>query len=84
MELIMALVCERAVTTKDGKLDLHGVFNDLFAPGFPACPICNRNFPARENLSTCASSGGRGAASAPRPRAPAVSVTPAAAIQTLP
>ena len=36
MELIMALVCERAVTTKDGKLDLHGVFNDLFAPGFPA------------------------------------------------
>ena len=36
MELIQALVCDRAVTTKDGKLDLHGVFNDLFAAGFPA------------------------------------------------
>jgi hypothetical protein len=36
VELIMALVCDRAVTNKEGKLDLHGVFNDLFAPGFPA------------------------------------------------
>jgi hypothetical protein len=36
VELTLALVCDRAVTTKDGKLDLHGVFNDLFAPGFPA------------------------------------------------
>jgi hypothetical protein len=36
MELIQALVCDRAVTGKDGKLDLYGVFNDLFAPGFPA------------------------------------------------
>jgi hypothetical protein len=36
MELIQAMVCDRAVTTKDGKLDVHGVFNDLFAPGFPA------------------------------------------------
>lgn len=36
MELIQALVCDRAVTTKDGKLDVFGVFNDLFAPGFPA------------------------------------------------
>ena len=35
MELIMALVCDRA-HAKDGKLDVHGVFNDLFAPGFPA------------------------------------------------
>ena len=32
----MALVCDRARTTEDGKLDVHGVFNDLFAPGFPA------------------------------------------------
>jgi hypothetical protein len=36
VELILALVCDRAVTTKDGKLDVHGAFNDLFAPGFPA------------------------------------------------
>ncbi|MSR36769.1 MAG: hypothetical protein EXR95_09060 [Gemmatimonadetes bacterium] len=36
MELIQAMVCDRAVMTKDGKLDVHGVFNDLFAPGFPA------------------------------------------------
>ncbi len=32
----MALVCEDARTTPDGKLDIHGIFNDLFAPGFPA------------------------------------------------
>jgi hypothetical protein len=32
----MAVVCDRARATEDGKLDLHGVFNDLFAPGFPA------------------------------------------------
>ena len=36
MELILALVCDRAVVTKEGKLDVHGAFNDLFAPGFPA------------------------------------------------
>ncbi len=36
MELILALVCDEARTTSDGKLDVHGVFNDLFAPGFPA------------------------------------------------
>lgn len=36
MELTQALVCDRAVATKDGKLDVYGVFNDLFAPGFPA------------------------------------------------
>lgn len=36
MELIMALLCEEARTNPDGKLDIRGVFNDLFAPGFPA------------------------------------------------
>lgn len=36
MELIMALMCDRAHATDDGKLDLHGVFSDLFAPAFPA------------------------------------------------
>jgi hypothetical protein len=34
--LILALLCDDACTTADGKLDMHGVFNDLFAPGFPA------------------------------------------------
>jgi hypothetical protein len=34
--MTMALVCDRARATEDGKLDVHGVFNDLFAPGFPA------------------------------------------------
>ena len=36
MELILALLCDDASTTADGKLDVHGVFNDLVAPGFPA------------------------------------------------
>lgn len=36
MELILTLLCDSARTTADGKLDMHGVFNDLFAPGFPA------------------------------------------------
>jgi hypothetical protein len=36
VELILALVCDRAVANKEGKLDVYGVFNDLFAPGFPA------------------------------------------------
>lgn len=36
MELQLALVCDHAQTTEEGKLDIHGVFNDLYAPGFPA------------------------------------------------
>ena len=32
----MALICEEAHTNPDGKLDIRGIFNDLFAPGFPA------------------------------------------------
>lgn len=36
MELQLALVCDDARTTPEGKLDVHGVFNDLYAPGFPA------------------------------------------------
>ena len=36
MELTTALVCDDARATEDGKLDVHGVFNDLFATGFPA------------------------------------------------
>lgn len=36
MELALALVCDDARTNEEGKLDVHGVFNDLYAPGFPA------------------------------------------------
>lgn len=36
MELILALVCDDARATPEGKLDVQGVFHDLFAPGFPA------------------------------------------------
>jgi hypothetical protein len=36
MKLQLALVCDDARTTPDGKLDVHGVFHDLYAPGFPA------------------------------------------------
>lgn len=36
MELVLALVCDEARAEPDGKLDVRGVFHDLFAPGFPA------------------------------------------------
>ncbi len=36
MNLQVALVCDDARPTPEGKLDVHGIFNDLFAPGFPA------------------------------------------------
>lgn len=36
MQLLLALVCDDAATNEQGKLDVHGVFNDLYAPGFPA------------------------------------------------
>ncbi len=36
MNLELALVCDHAQATPEGKLDVHGIFNDLFAPGFPA------------------------------------------------
>ena len=36
MQLQLALVCDHADQTPEGKLDLKGVFNDLAAPGFPA------------------------------------------------
>ena len=36
MRLQLALVCDHAEQTGDGKLDIRGVFNDLAAPGFPA------------------------------------------------
>ena len=36
MELQLAIFCDHAQETPEGKLDVRGVFHDLFAPGFPA------------------------------------------------
>lgn len=36
MQLLLALVCDDARINDEGKLDVHGVFNDLYATGFPA------------------------------------------------
>lgn len=36
LELQLALFCDEAHERPDGKLDVQGIFHDLFAPGFPA------------------------------------------------
>lgn len=36
MHVLMMAFCEHAHLRPDGKLDIHGAFNDLAAPGFPA------------------------------------------------
>lgn len=36
MRVLYAALCESARERPDGRLDVHGVFHDLFAPGFPA------------------------------------------------
>ena len=36
MQLRFAAVCDDARATPDGKIDLHGIYHDLSAPGFPA------------------------------------------------
>ncbi len=36
MQFQLALVCDHAEQTPEGKLDIRGVFNDLAATGFPA------------------------------------------------
>lgn len=36
MDLQLAIFCDNASEAPDGKLDVHGIFHDLFAPGFPA------------------------------------------------
>ena len=36
MHVQLALVCDDARMRPDGKMDVHGVFNDLAAPSFPA------------------------------------------------
>ena len=36
MRLLTFAVCDQAAATPNGRLDLHGVFHDLYALGFPA------------------------------------------------
>ena len=36
MNIRFATVCDDARPTPDGRLDIHGVYHDLSAPGFPA------------------------------------------------
>lgn len=36
MHLRFAAICEDARATPEGKLDVHGIYHDLAAPGFPA------------------------------------------------
>lgn len=36
MRVLHALLCEDADSRPDGRLDVHGVFHQLYAPGFPA------------------------------------------------
>lgn len=36
MNIILACACDEARVRPDGKVDIHGLFNELSAPGFPA------------------------------------------------
>lgn len=36
MRVLYAAVCEGASERQDGRVDLHGIFQQLYAPGFPA------------------------------------------------
>lgn len=36
MKVLYAILCEDATTRQDGRVDVHGVFHQLYAPGFPA------------------------------------------------
>lgn len=36
MDVELAVLCDDAQVTTHGKLDVHGIFNELSAPGFPA------------------------------------------------
>ena len=36
MRLLYGVICEHAGQDAHGRLDIHGVFHDLYAPGFPA------------------------------------------------
>ncbi len=36
MRILASAVCDHAAASPDGKLDIHGIFHDLYASGFPA------------------------------------------------
>lgn len=36
MRVLYSVLCEEAAARQDGRIDLHGVFHQLYAPGFPA------------------------------------------------
>lgn len=36
MRVLYAVICEEAEARADGRMDMHGVFHQLYAPGFPA------------------------------------------------
>jgi hypothetical protein len=36
LRVLYAVICEHAEAREDGRLNVHGVFHHLFAPGFPA------------------------------------------------
>ncbi len=36
MKILFALLCDHAHSREDGRMDIHGVFQQLYAPGFPA------------------------------------------------
>ncbi len=36
MKVLYSVVCEDANVRPDGRMDVHGVFHELLAPGFPA------------------------------------------------
>lgn len=36
MRVLYGLVCEQAQAREDGRVDVHGLFQQLYAPGFPA------------------------------------------------
>lgn len=36
MKVLYAMLCEDAQARADGRMDIHGVFTQLYAPGFPA------------------------------------------------
>jgi hypothetical protein len=36
LRVLYAVICEDAQSREDGRMDVHGVFHQLYAPGFPA------------------------------------------------
>jgi hypothetical protein len=36
VRVLYAVICEGASDRPDGRMDMHGVFHQLYAPGFPA------------------------------------------------